>query len=85
MGQNCPGLRLAQLRVSRYFIKTMCPFSHCEDATYREQARLVEILGEIVEPVAQINSNLEERTLLEFVLEDHPLGILLQLFHARTN
>jgi hypothetical protein len=30
--------RLAQLRVARYFIKTMRPFSHCEDASYREQA-----------------------------------------------
>jgi hypothetical protein len=33
------------------------------------------VLGEIVQPVPQINSNLEERTLLEFVVEDHPLGI----------
>ncbi len=30
--------RLAHLRVARFFIKTMCPFSHCEDASYREQA-----------------------------------------------
>jgi hypothetical protein len=29
---------LAHLCVSRYFIKTMRPFSHCEDASYREQA-----------------------------------------------
>ncbi len=29
--------RLAHLRVTRYFIKTMRPFSHCEDASYREQ------------------------------------------------
>jgi hypothetical protein len=28
--------RLAHLCVTRYFIKTMCPFSHCEDASYRE-------------------------------------------------
>jgi hypothetical protein len=30
--------RLAHLRVARFFIKTMRPFSHCEDASYREQA-----------------------------------------------
>jgi hypothetical protein len=30
--------RLAHLRVARYFIKTMRPFSHCEDTIYREQA-----------------------------------------------
>jgi hypothetical protein len=29
---------LAHLRVARYFIKNMCPFSHCEDVSYREQA-----------------------------------------------
>jgi hypothetical protein len=29
---------LAHLRVSRYFIKNMRPFSHCEDASYHEQA-----------------------------------------------
>jgi hypothetical protein len=29
---------LTHLCVARYFIKTMCPFSHCEDASYREQA-----------------------------------------------
>ncbi len=29
--------RLAHLRVARYFIKTMRPFSHCEDASYREK------------------------------------------------
>jgi hypothetical protein len=29
---------LAHLRVARYFIKNMRPFSHCEDASYREQA-----------------------------------------------
>jgi hypothetical protein len=28
---------LAHLRVARYFIKNMRPFSHCEDASYREQ------------------------------------------------
>ncbi len=28
----------AHLRVARYFIKNMRPFSHCEDASYREQA-----------------------------------------------
>ena len=30
--------RLTHLRVACYFIKTMRPFSHCEDASYREQA-----------------------------------------------
>ena len=30
--------RLTQLRVARYFIKTMSPFSHCEDTSYREEA-----------------------------------------------
>jgi len=30
--------RLAQLRVARYFIKAMRPFSDCEEASYREQA-----------------------------------------------
>jgi hypothetical protein len=43
------------------------------------------VLGEIVQPATQINSNLEERMLLEFVVEDHPLGILQQLFHDRTS
>ena len=43
------------------------------------------VLGEIVQPAPQINSNLEERTFLEFVLEDHPLDILQQLFHDGTS
>ena len=30
--------RLAHLRVARYFIRKMCPFSQCEDASYHEQA-----------------------------------------------
>ncbi len=43
------------------------------------------VLGEIVQPAPQMNSKLEERTILEFVVEDHPLGILQQLSHGRTS
>jgi hypothetical protein len=49
-----------------------------------QTSSLCSVLGEIVQPAPQIDSNLEECTLLSFVGEDHPLGILQQLFHDRT-
>jgi hypothetical protein len=36
--KNMPVARLAQLRVARFFIRNMMPFSVCEDQAYREQA-----------------------------------------------
>ena len=50
-----------------------------------ETNSLCSVLGKIVQRAPQINSNLEECTLLEFVVEDHPLGILQELFHVRTS
>jgi hypothetical protein len=50
-----------------------------------QTSSLFSVLGEIVQPAPQIDSNLEERTLLSFVGEDHPLDILQQLFHDRTS
>jgi hypothetical protein len=38
LNRNMTMARLAQLRVALYFIRKMCPFSHCEDASYREEA-----------------------------------------------
>jgi hypothetical protein len=37
LSRNMTMTRLAQLRVAPYFIRKMCPFSQCEDTSYREQ------------------------------------------------
>jgi hypothetical protein len=37
LSRNMTMTHLAQLRVARYFIRKMCPFSQCEDTSYREQ------------------------------------------------
>ena len=36
--RNMPIARLAQLRVARFFIRKIRPFSECEDPSYRDQA-----------------------------------------------
>ena len=50
-----------------------------------QTSSLCSVLGEIVQPASQIDSNLKKRTLLAFVQEDLALGILQQLLHRRTS
>jgi hypothetical protein len=52
---------------------------HVGSATNRDT------VGAIVRSVSYIHWKLKERTLLHFVLENHPLGIFEQLFHDRTS